>query len=501
MISKLTPISILAILLGYFLLLIAVSYFTSRKKSSNINFFLAGRQAPWPLVAFGMIGSTISGITFISVPGAVGGTGANEAFSYFQVVLGYLLGYIVISFVLLPLYYRLQLTSIYGYLEQRFGVFSYKTGAAYFLLSRSIGSALRLYLVAIVIYRFVMQPMGVPFELTVFLALGLIWIYTFRGGLKTIIVTDALQTTFLLLAVIFTVILIAQAMDTSLGGMVEMVANSKYSKMFYFEGGWSDPNNFFKQFFSGALITITMTGLDQDMMQKNLSCRNLGDAQKNMLSFSSVLVLVNLLFLALGAMLFLYASAFGVEVPAKTDEFYPLIAIEHLSPFVGILFVLGLTAAAYSSADSGMTALTTSFCVDFLNFEKKADTVPEDKLKRTRVLVHLGVTGVMFLLILIFNAVSDTAVITKLFQIAGYTYGPLLGLFVFGMATKLRVRDHLVLPICLLAPVLTFLLDKYSAQILYGFQFGFLTIALNGLLTFLGLLAIAYWGEAEEAQA
>lgn len=499
MIQKLTPLTILAILLGYFAMLIAVSWLTSRKKTSNINFFLAGRQAPWPLVAFGMIGSTISGITFISVPGAVGGTGANEAFSYFQVVLGYMLGYIVIAFVLLPLYYRLHLTSIYGYLEQRFGAFSYKTGAAYFLLSRSLGSALRLFLVAIVIHRFVMQPLGVPFWITVFMALALIWIYTFRGGLKTIIWTDALQTTFLLSAVILTVIFISQALDTSFGGMLEMVTNSQYSKIFYFEGGWSDPNNFFKQFLSGALITITMTGLDQDMMQKNLSCRNIGDAQKNMLTFSSVLVVVNLLFLTLGALLYIYASNFGVELPAKTDELYPGIAIEHLSPIVGVLFVLGLTAAAYSSADSGMTALTTSFCVDFLNFEKKTD-VPESNLKKTRMIVHLGVTVVLFLMILVFNALSNTAVITLLFQVAAYTYGPLLGLFVFGMATRLKVRDHLVLPVCIIAPVLTFLLDKYSAQILAGFQFGFLTIALNGLLTFLGLLAIAYWdAEAEGA--
>lgn len=497
MIQKLTPLIILGILLGYFLMLIIVSWFTSRKKTSNINFFLAGRQAPWPLVAFGMIGSTISGITFISVPGAVGGTGvANEAFSYFQVVLGYLLGYVVIAFVLLPLYYRLQLTSIYGYLEQRFGFFSYKTGAAYFLLSRSIGSALRLFLVSIVIHRFVMQPLGIPFWLTVFMALALIWIYTFRGGLKTIIWTDALQTAFLLSAVVLTVIFIGQALDTNINGMIEMVSNSQYSKIFYFEGGWSDPNNFFKQFLSGALITITMTGLDQDMMQKNLSCRNLRDAQKNMLSFSSVLVVVNLLFLMLGALLYIYAANFGVELPAKTDELYPSIALEHLSPIVGVLFVLGLTAAAYSSADSGMTALTTSFCVDFLNFEKKTE-VPEAQLKRTRILVHLGVTGVLFLMILIFNALSNSAVITLLFQVAAYTYGPLLGLFVFGMATKLKVRDHLVLPICLLAPVLTFLLDYYSEQILAGFKFGFLTIALNGLLTFLGLLAISYW-EAEE---
>ena len=410
---KLTPPVILAIMLGYFLVLIVVSYFTSRNKSTNLNFFLAGRQAPWPLVAFGMIGSTISGITFISVPGAVGGMGANEAFSYFQVVLGYMLGYVVIAFVLLPLYYRLHLTSIYGYLEQRFGFFSYKTGAAYFLLSRSIGSALRLFLVAVVVYNFVLKPMGVPFALSVFLILALIWTYTFKGGIKTIIVTDALQTAFLLGAVILTVIFISQSLDLGLGGMMDMVSNSKYSKTFYFEGGWSDPNNFFKQFFSGALITITMTGLDQDMMQKNLSCRNLGDAQKNMLSFSTVLIVVNLLFLTLGALLYIYASSFGVEVPAKTDQFYPMIALEHLSPIVGILFILGLTAAAYSSADSAMAALTTSFCVDFLNFEKKTGLVPEEDLRRTRIIVHLGVTVVMFVMILIFETMNDQAVITK----------------------------------------------------------------------------------------
>ncbi len=387
----------------------------------------------------------------------------------------------------------LHLTSIYGYLEQRFGFFSYKTGAAYFLLSRSIGSALRLFLVAVVVYNFVLKPMGVPFALSVFLILALIWTYTFKGGIKTIIVTDALQTAFLLGAVILTVIFISQSLDLGLGGMMDMVSNSKYSKTFYFEGGWSDPNNFFKQFFSGALITITMTGLDQDMMQKNLSCRNLGDAQENMLSFSTVLIVVNLLFLTLGALLYIYASSFGVEVPAKTDQFYPMIALEHLSPIVGILFILGLTAAAYSSADSAMAALTTSFCVDFLNFEKKTGLVPEEDLRRTRIIVHLGVTVVMFVMILIFETMNDQAVITKLFQIAGYTYGPLLGLFVFGMTTRLKVRDHLVMVVCILAPIFTFGLDTYSTQILAGFKFGFLTIALNGLLTYLGLLAISYW--------
>ncbi|MCI5083589.1 MAG: sodium:solute symporter [Saprospiraceae bacterium] len=488
MIQQLTPAIILGIIALYFLVLIAVSYFTG-KDARNENFFLAGRQSHWAVVAFGMIGASLSGVTFISIPGVVGADGLNQSFSYMQVVLGYLLGYLFIATVLMPMYYRLQLTSIYGYLEQRFGFFAYKTGAAYFLLSRTIGAAFRLYLVAIVLQKFVMDAYGVPFEITVITTILLIWIYTFRGGINTIIWTDTLQTLCMLVAVVLTIYGIGSALDMSIGNLVDMVQQSQYSQVFFFEGGWSDPNNFFKQFFSGALITIVMTGLDQDMMQKNLSCPNIRDAQKNMFTFSIILVLANLLFLTLGALLYLYATQVGIEIPERTDQLFPTIALQHLSPAVGIIFVLGLIAAAYSSADSALTALTTSFCVDFLDFEKK-EQGPE--LRRTRFIVHISFSFLLFFVIIAFNAINDAAVITKLFKVAGYTYGPILGLFAFGMLTKLKIRDHLVIPVCLAAPVIAYVLDLYSKEIFFGFEFGFLTIALNGLLTFLGLLAISY---------
>ena len=487
MIQQLTPTVILGVIALYFIVLIIISVFTG-KDAGNDNFFLAGRKSPWFLVAVGMIGASLSGVTFISIPGVVGSGGLNQAFSYMQVVLGYLLGYLVIALVLLPLYYRLKLTSIYTYLEQRFGFFSYKTGAAYFLLSRTIGASFRLYLVAIVLQKFVMEPFGVRFEVTVISTIILIWIYTFRGGIKTIIWTDTLQTVCMLTAVILTILGIGQALDTSVGGLVELIQQSQYSQVFFFEGGWQDPNNFFKQFLSGALITIVMTGLDQDMMQKNLTCPTIWDAQKNVFTFSIILVFANILFLALGALLYIYAAQVGISIPEKTDQLFPLIALQHLSPAVGIIFVLGLIAAAYSSADSALTALTTSFCVDFLDFEKKEQT---DGLRNTRLIVHIGFSVLLFLVIIAFNAINDDAVITKLFIVAGYTYGPILGLFAFGMLTKLKVRDRFVPAVCLAAPMIAYVLDANS-HLLNGFKFGFLIIALNGLLTFLGLLAISY---------
>ncbi|MEN0004260.1 MAG: sodium:solute symporter [Bacteroidota bacterium] len=497
MLQQLTPGVILAIIVAYFLLLIAISYLTSRNADSQ-TFFLAGRSSNWMVVAFGMIGASLSGVTFISIPGVVGAGGANQAFSYMQMVFGYLLGYLVIATVLLPLYYRLGLTSIYEYLEQRFGFFSYKTGAAFFLISRIVGASFRLYLVAIVLQAFVMSAFGVPFWATVLVTIVLIWVYTFQGGINTIIWTDTLQTFCMLTAVVLTLFGISSALETNIGGLIGMIQESNYSQVFFFEGGWSDPNNFFKQFFAGALITIVMTGLDQDMMQKNLSLPNIKDAQKNMFTFSIILVFANLLFLALGAALYLYASQVGLDIPDKTDQLFPTIALQNLSPAVGIVFILGLIAAAYSSADSALTALTTSFCVDFLDFEKK-EREPSQQ-KRIRFGVHIGFSLVLFLVIIVFNAINDTAVISKLFEWAGYTYGPILGLFTFGMLTKLNVRDNLVLPICIAAPLLSYFLNYYSEEILYGFQFGFLIIALNGLLTFLGLLAISYrtYGTEEE---
>ncbi len=488
MFNQLTPTFILGIIAAYFLLLIIVSYFTGRN-AGNAEFFLAGRKSRWYLVAFGMVGASLSGVTFISIPGVVGADGANKDFSYMQIVFGYVLGYFVIARVLLPLYYRLNLTTIYGYLEQRLGLHAYKTGAAYFLVSRAIGSAFRLYLMAIVLQEFVLGPFGIPFWATVATTIILIWIYTFKGGINTIVYTDTLQTFCMLAAVILTIFAIGNALETDIGGLVKMVRSSSYSQVFFFEGGWDDPNNFFKQFISGALITIVMTGLDQDMMQKNLTCRNIGEAQKNMYTFSTILVFANILFLTLGALLYIYASNIGLEIPVQTDKLYPTLAMRHLSPFVGILFILGLIAAAYSSADSALTALTTSFCVDFLGFEKSE--VSEASKQRTRFLVHIGVSLALFLIIIIFNAIHNEAVISSLFTAAGYTYGPILGLFAFGLLTRYQVRSVLVVPVCLIAPVLSYFLDKYSGQLFFGFQFGFLIIALNGLITFLGLWAIS----------
>lgn len=487
--NQLTPAIILGIIAVYFLILMGVSYYTSRD-SGNANFFLAGRKSPWYLVAFGMVGATLSGVTFISIPGVVGAGGANQSFSYMQMIFGNLLGYLVIAHVLMPLYYRLNLTSIYGYLEKRFGWYSYKTGSAYFLLSRTIGASFRLYLVAIVLQKFVLGPFGIPFWLTVMVTILLIWVYTFRGGINTIVWTDTLQTVCMLTAVILTIFSIGQALETNLGGLIDLVQKSDYSQVFFFEGGWGDPNNFFKQFFAGALITIVMTGLDQDMMQKNLSCKNIGEAQKNMYTFSIVLLFANLLFLVLGALLYIYASNVGLSIPERTDQLFPTIALQNLSPGVGIVFILGLIAAAYSSADSALTSLTTSFCVDFLDMEKKEDS--EESKKRTRFKVHITFSIILFLFIIAFNAINNDAVISQLFRVAGYTYGPLLGLYSFGMVTKLKIRDQWVIPICLAAPIISFLIDIYSSQILFGFEFGFLIIALNGLLTFLGLLAISY---------
>jgi len=502
--SSLSPIAILGIIAAYFALLILISWLTSRDDSDNSSFFLGGRKSPWPLVAFGMVGASLSGVTFISVPGAVGAGGTNQAFSYMQVVFGYLLGYLFIATVLLPLYYRLGLTSIYEYLKERIGPKAYKVGAFYFLLSRTIQASFRLFLVAIVLQNFVTGPMGVPFGVTVAITILLIWVYTFKGGIKTIVYTDTLQTVCMLLAAGLTVYYIGDALETNLSGMVALIENSNYGQIFFFEGGWTDPNNFWKQFFSGALITIVMTGLDQDMMQKNLSMPNFRDAQKNMAAFSIVLIFANLLFLSLGALLYIYATSVGIEIPGASDQLYPTVALRHLPPVAGIIFILGLVAAAYSSADSALTALTTSFCIDFLGMTEE-DSNPEDEAlakatKRKRLLVHVGFSVLLFVVIMAFRLIDDTAVINSLFKAAGYTYGPLLGLFAFGLFTRLRVRETIqlgsvqvpaLLLVCLLAPIISMVVDAYSAELLRGFQFGFLILAFNGLLTFLGLVALS----------
>ena len=500
MIEHLSPALIILVIALYFLLLMMVSYFTG-KNSDNASFFLGNRESPWYLVAFGMIGATLSGVTFISVPGWV----AASQFSYMQMVFGYLLGYFIIATVLMPMYYRLQLTSIYTYLDQRFGPSSYKTGASFFILSRVIGASFRLYLVAIVLQSFVMDPLNIPFAATVFLTILLIWIYTFKGGIRTIVWTDSLQTFCILFAVIMTVIVIGQKLDLSFGGIVDLVKNSQYSQTFFFEGGWSDPKNFFKQFLAGASMAVVMTGLDQDMMQKNLSCKNIGDAQKNMFWFSIVLVFANLLFLSLGALLYIYAGEVGLEIPTKivngeikpdSDLLFATIALGNLGPIIGIVFILGLIAAAYSSADSALTALTTSFCVDFLGIENKdtEEILPEEeeKNKLTRFKVHIGFSILLFLVIMAFRLVNDRSVIEQIFRVATYTYGPLLGLYSFGFLLQRPITDKYAPIVCIAAPIITYILNANSELLFLGYKFGFELLILNGLITFLGLLAISY---------
>lgn len=471
----------------YFLMLYAVSYFTSRGANTQ-TFFNADKKSPWFLVAIGMIGASLSGATFVSIPGKVGADGLNMAYSYMQVVFGYLVGYAFIAKVLLPLYYKMNLVSIYEYLENRFGVVSYKMGALFFLLSRIIGASFRLFLMTMVLHPFVLAPLGISFEVTVLITLILIWVYTFKGGIKTIVWTDTIQTVTMLTAVCLTLYFILEGLDISILKMRTEIQNAGMSKVFFFENGWGDSNNFFKQFLSGALITIVMTGLDQDMMQKNLTCRTLQDAQKNMFVFSIILVFANVLFLTLGAMLYIYAGQKGISIPSSTDQLYPVIALENLPSFVGIVFIIGLIAAAYSSADSALTSLTTSFCVDFLGFGKKDRT--ENKKWQIRLMVHVAFTVVLFFTIVILNAVNNDAIINGLLKAAGYTYGPLLGLFAFGLFTKKEIYDKYVWIVVVLSPILSALLDVYSVDIFGGLEFGFTILAVNGLLTFLGLMIL-----------
>ena len=462
-----SPTLILSIISIYFLVLILISYFTG-KSDSNDAFFLGNKQSPWYIVSFGMIGATLSGVTFISVPGWV----ADSQFSYMQMILGMTAGYIVIANVLMPIYYRMNLTSIYAYLGDRFGESTHQTGAFFFLLSRTIGASFRLYLVANVMQIAIFEAWNVPFWLTVSLTIILIWIYTFRSGIKTIIWTDTLQTLFMLLAVGVSIWLISDKMGLGLVELSHTIRESQYSQVFFWEG----KQHFLKQFLSGAFLAIVMTGLDQDMMQKNLSCRSLSDAKKNMYSFSVVLIVVNVFFLALGAMLYLYAEQIGMDI-TKGDDLFPLVALKaDLGIGVGIFFILGLIAAAYSSADSALTSLTTSFCVDFLNIELKAEL----QQIQTRKWVHVGFSVVLVLAILIFKAINDDSVISALFKVAGYTYGPLLGLFAFGIFTKWNIKDRAVPIVAVLSPVIAYVLQLYI-------PFGFELLIVNGGITFLGL--------------
>jgi Na+/proline symporter len=476
-----TPALVLTILVIYFAALITISIITSKDADTD-TFFTANRQSPWYLVAFGMIGASLSGVTFVSVPGNVGKIGLG----YFQVVIGYLVGYWVIIGVLMPLYYKLNLVSIYGYLEQRFNTWSYKTGAFFFLVSRSIGSALRLYLAATVLQLFLFDAWGVPFIVTVATTIALIWVYTFKGGIKTIVYTDTFQTVFLVAAVCITVWQIADRSDLSLVGIIDTIEASNYSRMFYFD----DVNStlfFPKQFFGGMFITITMTGLDQEIMQKNLTCKTLKDAQKNMFWFSFIMAAVTLLFLLLGALLYIYSEKNGLALPASSDALFPTLALNELGLLVGVFFLLGITASSYASADSALAGLTTSFCIDFLNFKTK----PEAQKRKQKFIVHLGFSLLFLIIIVVFKAVNEKSVIDAVLNIAGYTYGPLLGLFSFGVLTRRQVNDKIVPLICLLSPAISYWISSHSEVWFSGYKIGIEILIINGMITFLGLFLIS----------
>ncbi len=430
-----------------------------------------------------MIGASMSGVTFMSVPGWVG----TANFSYMMVVIGYVFGYTVIANVLLPLYYRLNLTSIYSYLETRFGFWSYKTGAFYFILSRVIGASFRMFLVVNVLQIFIFDAWNIPFFVTVLIFIVLILLYTFKGGIKTIIWTDTIQTTFMLLSLVISIYLIIDSMGLNLGEMINKVYSSTYSNMIFTD--WSDKRFFLKELFSGAFIAIVMTGLDQEMMQKNLSCRSLRDAQKNMFTFTGIMLLVNFVILFLGASLYIFASFKGIQLPLRSDELFPVIAVNHLGPVAGMVFLIGLISAAYPSADGALTSLTTSFSIDFLGLSRRTD-LTENQKKHIRQRVHVVFAVILLTVIVLFRAINDRAVIDKLFTVAGYTYGPLLGLYSFGLFTKYSVHDRWVPLIALLSPVICYFLSAYSVDIFRGYRFGFELLILNGFITFAGLLIL-----------
>ena len=490
-----TPFAILTLIVIYFGILFLISHFVSKKDGGNEAFFKANKNSKWYLVAFGMIGTALSGVTFISVPGEVGNP--ENQFKYFQFVLGNAIGFLIIAKVLLPLYYRMNLTSIYSYIEKRLGTVSYKTAATIFLISRTIGSSFRLYLVVIVLQRYVFDFYNIPFAATVLISLLLIFAYTYRGGLKTIIITDTLQTFFLVSSVFLTIFFICRSLNLNVFEAFEQVKNSNYSKVFFFED-YMKGTYFWKQILGGIFVTIAMVGLDQDLMQKNLSCATIGEAQKNMFTFTGIFVIINIFFLSVGALLYIYADKNGIAIPTdlitgkpRTDLLFPEIAFHHLSIVPSIVFLLGLTAATFATTDSALTALTTSFCVDFLGMDK-TENQNKPNIVRTRHFVHIGFSFLMFLVIIIFNAINDASVVSMIFKIASYTYGPLLGLYTFGLFMKSKtVHDKLVPFVCVLSPTICFLISKNSALLFGDYTFDNELIIVNGLITFLGLLLIS----------
>lgn len=488
-----TPSAILILIIIYFGVLFFISHYVSRNDNGNEAFFKANKNSKWYLVAFGMIGTALSGVTFISVPGEVGAQ-SGEQFKYFQFVLGNAIGFIIITKLLLPLYYRMNLTSIYSYIEKRMGNYSYKTAASIFLISRTVSSAFRLYLVVIVLQRFVFDFYNIPFAVTVLISLLLIYSYTYRGGLKTIIITDTLQTFFLVTSVFLTIYFICDSLDLSAIEAFTAVKDSSYSKVFFFDDFMTSKYHFAKQILGGMFVTIAMVGLDQDLMQKNLSCKNIKEAQKNMLSFTAIFVIINIFFLSVGALLYIYANKNGIAIPIdavtnkpRTDLLFPEIALNHLSIVPSIVFLLGLIAATFATTDSALTALTTSFCVDFLAMDKEENTTNKNNI-RNRHLVHLAFSAILFVVILVFHSINDSSVVGMIFKVASYTYGPLLGLYAFGLFQKSKiVKDKLVPIICLLAPFFTYLINENSKVIFNGYVFDNELIIINGMLTYIGL--------------
>ena len=481
----LSPAIILSIIVAYFTLLFIISQITSRR-ANNEGFFVGNRRSPWIVVAVGMLGSSISGVTFVSVPGWV----VDSQFSYMQMVLGFFFGYLVIAYVLLPLYYRLNLTTIYGYLDQRYGTRSYKTGAWFFLLSKLVGAAARLYLVAFILQSLVFERWGVPFVVTVTGIILIIWLYSHKSGIKTIIWTDWLQTLLFITALLLIIWQLSSQMGMNIAEVAATIRESRHFRIFVFND-WHSTQHFFKQFFSGMFITIVMTGLDQDQMQKNLTIRTLRDAQKNVVSYGMAFAPINFLFLCLGVLLLAYAGSKGIHLPEVSDNILPLIASEHLGTAVLGIFVVGIVAAAFSSADSALTALTTSFCVDILGMRVIARNKEQEKREvEIRRRVHLGISVVFVLIILLIEAIGSDSIINAIYKLASYTYGPLLGLYVAGLYTKLNPADSSVPYVAIAAPLLCFLIELAMKQ-LYGYQVGYELLLLNGLLTLLGLWIIS----------
>ena len=477
---------ILIVIIAYFSGLFIISNFT-KGNDDNETFFSANKESSWYLVAFGMVGASLSGITFISVPGDVG----NLEFSYFQVVLGYLFGYFVVALLLLPIYYKLNLTSIYEYLKHRFGPTSHKTGAFFFFISRIIGASFRLFLVAIVLQQFVFDSWNIPFEITVIISILLIWTYTHKGGIKTIVWTDTLQTFFMLVSVILSIYFINESLNWNIIDFINSDELKSYNKIIISDD-FLQRNHFIKSFIGGIFITICMTGLDQDMMQKNLTCRSLKDAQKNMIFFSIVLVIVTFLFMLLGALLFIYANKNNIEIPLMNgipnpDLLFPEIALNsNLGIGIGITFLLGLIAAAYSSADSALTSLTTSFCVDFLDLENTPKNIQKNIRKRT----HIVMSFILVIVIIIFKNYLNTNVIDGLLTVAGYTYGPLLGLFAFGIFTDYKIKDQYVWVVALFSVLIVVVIGNIDSSYLGGYKIGYELLPINGLITFFGLILI-----------